>query len=83
MRVYPIKGELWLKEGDYGQKESGRWVVRPPGCHSGGIPKHNVLEHSDGTITVTPSILLSDVEPDGTLKEIWHGYLTKGEFKEV
>ena len=77
MRVYPDKdGRRPMREGDYGQESTGKWSVRPPGCHAGGIPDHEVEEHEDGTITVTPSILLEDENG----KTLWHGYLTRGEF---
>lgn len=75
MRVYVNEvGDLLLREGDYGQDSKGIWSVRPPGHHAGGIPDHEVEEHEDGTITVKPSIVLTDPP--------WHGYLTKGEWKE-
>ncbi len=70
-------GYLRLAEGDYGQESNGTWSVRPPGKHAGGIPKHNVVEHEDGTITVSPSILLNDGRGNA-----WHGYLEKGIWRE-
>lgn len=74
-RVYPDdQGSLRMAEGDYGKDGRGVWNVRPPGCHAGGIPKHEVTEHEDGTITVSPSILL---EP-GNGEQGWHGYLEHG-----
>lgn len=72
-RVYVNKeDDLILKEGDYGKSnEDGFWYCRPPGCHMGSLGKHDVVEHKDGTITVSPSILI--------MGEIsWHGYLEKG-----
>lgn len=39
---------------------------------------HNVVEHEDGTITVTPSIDFSKRKPGG-----WHGYLTRGVWRSV
>jgi len=95
-RIYPQEdGHLHLAEGDYGFDPGvGHWVVRPPGCHAGGIPDHGVVEHEDGTITVTPSIVLEDVasnnefilwdvnEQNG-LHISWHGYLEHGVWREV
>jgi hypothetical protein len=43
----------------------------------GSIEKHDVTEHEDGTITVSPSILLNDG------RKIWHGYLERGIWREV
>lgn len=72
-RVYPNeKGHLLLKEGDYGKDKSGAWYVRPPGCHMGSIKNHQVTEHEDGTITVSPSIRITERDYG------WHGFLEKG-----
>ena len=65
---------LYLNEGDYGKDASGTWYARPPGCHMGSLANHEVTEHDDGTITVSPSILITDG------KFTWHGYLIKGEW---
>lgn len=84
-RVYPREdGDLYLAEGDYGlSPKAGHWQVRPPGCNAGGIPNHNVTEHDDGTITVSPSILLQDIDEQGNLRVVWHGYLERGVWREV
>lgn len=77
-QVYPDdNGNLTLKEGDYGKDGRGHWCVRPPGCHAGSIPKHKVEEHEDGTITVSPSIVLQDG------RKSWHGHLRKGQWTSV
>ena len=61
----------------YGKDVQGRWWVRPPGCDSVFITGHGegkdwkVVEHSDRTITVTPSLFYNP--PSG-----WHGFLTNG-----
>lgn len=83
-RVYPRDdGMLPLAEGDYGlNPRTGYWEVRPPGCHAGGIPYHDVTEHDDGTITVSPSILLTDFDEKGE-KVVWHGFLEHGFWREV
>lgn len=76
-RVYPDKdGDLWLKEGDYGQDKNGVWLARPHGCNTGNLSRHEVTEHDDYTITVTPSILI-------TGEKSWHGYLTRGVWRKV
>ena len=82
-RVYPDKnGELHLKEGDYGYHPRAGWQCRPYGFHVGGIGGHDVVEHGDGTITVSPSILLTDFDTDGKTIQ-WHGYLEKGIWRTV
>ena len=71
-------GELWLHEGDYGQDENGNWMGTSPNGHLGNLSNHDVTEHEDGTITVSPSILISDDQA-----EPWHGYLERGVWREV
>ena len=80
-RIYPNeKGELLLSFGDYGfHPRAQYWMGRPPGQHAGSFPEHDVVEHEDGTITVSPSILLTDENG----KELWHGYLEQGYWREV
>lgn len=58
-------------EGDYG-RIGGVWYARPPGSHMGCLDNHEVTEHEDGTITVSPSILIDDG------RKPWHGYLERG-----
>lgn len=82
-RIYPDEsGHLQFSEGDYGQQPNGDWMARPPGCHLGSLKAHTVVEHEDGTITVSPSILLTDYDDDGKEKK-WHGYLERGVWREV
>ena len=78
MRAYPdADGNLFLKEGEYGKGAGGHWYVRPPGgYHMGSLEAHTVEEHEDGTITVSPSILLDDWEFGK-----WHVYLVRGEWR--
>lgn len=56
---------------------AGWWqVTTPDGCIGSLNPAiHSIVEHADGTITVTPSIDMSQKRPGG-----WHGWLTNGEF---
>lgn len=83
-RVYPnAEGHLLLKEGEYGlrtddtRKPGGVWYCRPPGSHMGSLMAHTVTEHEDGTITVSPSILITYGDAENA-KFNWHGYLEKG-----
>lgn len=80
MRVYPdADGNLTLRDGDYGQDKEGIWYVKPPGQHMGTIEDHTVREHKDGTITVSPSIVVAD----HLGRRSWHGYLRKGKWKSI
>ena len=82
-RIYANeKGELYLAEGDYGFHPISGWQCRPFSHHAGGIGKHEVTEHEDGTITVSPSILLTDFDEQGNTIQ-WHGYLEHGVWREV
>ena len=77
-RKYPgVDGELLLGDGEYGFSPKEGWLVRPPGNHTGSVSKHTIVEHEDGTITVSPSILIDD----GRNK--WHGYLEKGVWRQA
>lgn len=82
LRVYPVDGKLWLSEGTYGKDTDGRWLARPPGCHMGSLENHEVTEHEDGTISVSPSILLSEGDGKGGMVEAWHGYLRRGVWEQ-
>lgn len=73
------KGHLYLAEGEYGQAKNGTWHARPFGMHMGSLAEHDVIEHEDGTITVSPSILIIERGPIGVVR--WHGYLERGVWK--
>lgn len=72
-----------FKPGDYGKNSDGEWYCRPPGkkSHLGSLQEHTVTEHEDGTITVSPSILID--YPAGKDSWKWHGYLERGIWREV
>jgi hypothetical protein len=67
-----------LTAGQYGKWKDGTWYACTPNDHGANLSAHDVVEHDDGTITVTPSILVSN-NKDGAL---WHGYLTRGVWRE-
>jgi hypothetical protein len=65
-----------LLPGEYA-KWNGAWYGVPPGTDLvANLSAHKIEEHADGTISVTPSILVGDNNIS------WHGYLTKGEWKK-
>jgi hypothetical protein len=41
------------RAGDYGHDEDGIWFAYTPNGILGCIQKHHIVEHEDGTITVT------------------------------
>jgi len=63
-------------------KIDGEWYVRPPGCpFAASIRDHVVIEHEDGTITVSPSILYEAPHyprSDGSTGYSFHGFLERG-----
>lgn len=61
-------------------KEQGVWYLYLPGCGLGNLSNHTVVEHEDGTISVTPSIRVQGHE-SGIVTEK-HGHLTHGEWKD-
>lgn len=84
-RIYPdSNGEMIFSEGDYGKDpRDGHWYGRPPGGHLGNFTAHEVVEHADGTITVSPSILINPIgEYHNPAEKTWHGYLEKGIWRE-
>jgi hypothetical protein len=72
------RGAYWIDSG-------GAWAVCTPNGRIGSIAKHTVVEHEDGTITVSPSILIYPHEPAEFLPEGrpgWHGFLERGVWRE-
>lgn len=69
--------------GDYMKvtegEDAGVWYIRPPRGHVGCLRNHEVTEHEDGTITVSPSIL---IDYHGTEGLNWHGWLERGVWRE-
>ncbi len=63
----------------YWKDENGWWVYLPR-CGSGRISNHTVEEHPNGTITASPSILMTGHDKGEPMQR--HGYLTKGVWRE-
>lgn len=99
-RIYPNeKGEIILRAGDYIKApKAGYWVVKTPNGIVASIMNHKVIEHDDGTITVSPSVVTESVEYKDQFMMIreeriigsdyvydvhWHGYLEKGVWREA
>jgi hypothetical protein len=57
---------------------SGWWQITAPDGSIGGLNPdvHQIEEHDDGTITVTPSLDFSQRRQGA-----WHGWLTRGVFR--
>ena len=76
------QGDLRLAEGEYGKDSRGHWYGRVPGGHMGNLSGHDVTEHEDGTITVSPSILVGTTDEHGEPVTAWHGFLERGVWRE-
>ncbi len=61
-------------------RSGGIWYCGVPerGGGIGNLTRHEIVEHEDDTITVSPSILVTA----GHGKQ-WHGYLERGVWREV
>jgi hypothetical protein len=81
-RVYPTEcGQLWFRAGDYAFDErNGHWMAMCPVGHLGDLSQHEVVENADGTISVSPSILITGNDNGGV---IWHGFLENGVWREA
>ena len=77
-------GDEILEYGEYGwHAEHKKWYCLPPQTGDfysgqGSLGNHTIVEHEDGTITVSPSILMT-----GHHGKQWHGYLERGVWRQV
>lgn len=69
----PIPGAYW-------KTDRGTWTAWTPNGLLANLAAHKVFELADGTITVSPSILVT--APHATPSR-WHGYLENGIWREV
>lgn len=66
--------------GDYWKDSFGKYHgVTPNGLFT-NLSNHHVVENTDGTITVSPSILVK--LPTGDKEIVWHGYLENSIWRE-
>lgn len=84
MKGTRVPDGVWPENlGEYSKHKTNKgiiWFVRPPkdGISSGSLEKHTIVEHEDGTITVSPSILfVANGQHTG-----WHGFLEHGVWRE-
>lgn len=80
--AYHIKGFEDLDETKicYWKVGNNEWLLYLPGCGIGNLRNHIVTENGDGTISVSPSIIVTAHDQDNLIQR--HGYLTKGVWKE-
>ena len=66
--------------GAYGTANGADWFCTTPNGLFGNISKHTVTEHDDGTVTVSPSILVTS--GSNGREPSWHGFLERGVWRE-
>lgn len=74
-------GNEWFapESGSYFyDRKNDCWHAVTPNGLAGNLASHDVVEHEDGTITVSPSILVTQGADIS-----WHGYLERGVWREV
>lgn len=72
----PYEIEPLLNNGDYAKsKYNGLWCIRAPNGDQGSLKDsvHTIIENTDGTITVSPSIQF-------LTGNRYHGFLRNGEW---
>lgn len=82
-RIHGNPAEDWLfnlNPGEYAQTPGGKdWYARTPNGLLANLGAHAVTEHEDGTITVSPSILVTG----GGDGPSYHGFLDRGLWRDV
>lgn len=78
-RIFDWDGSTLLAPGEYAHHPNGDWHACTPTDMLANLARHEVVEHEDGTITVSPSILVRGGSVDGE----WHGYLERGVWRQV
>lgn len=70
---------------DAADGERVAWVVTPNGHGPSRLKGWCLVEHNDGTITTSPSILAHPIVFTGDEPDVggWHGYLERGVWREV
>lgn len=84
-RVYGVE-PYRFSPGDYGKwlEDDDNWYAKTPNGHMANLSGHIVIEHADGTISVSPSIKVSTTMPRGKINvpvELWHGFLENGAWR--
>ena len=84
-RLYKIEGEedfIWrIFQTPCAYGTNGKdWFCTTPNGLAGNLSAHQVEEHEDGTISVTPSILVTSGSKQADPS--WHGFLKRGIWTE-
>lgn len=73
-----------FEPGDYGrwERDDNNWYAETPNGHGANLSSHHVVEHEDGTITVSPSIAVSTTS-GGIPEQVYHGFLERGVWRNA
>lgn len=85
-RRFDNPGGVLPEPGDYGRDAIGAWYGCSPNGHGANLSAHQVVEHEDGTITVTPSIGIGNrMKEDGVTPDLnlYHGFLERGIWRDA
>jgi len=78
-RIYGYAGDGIPAAGEYGKDDrNGQWFAMCPNDMLANLAHHEVTEHEDGTITVSPSIHVT--QPNAGE---YHGYLKRGVWSDA
>lgn len=69
-----------LNPGEYGKDIDGSWRAVSPNGHLANLGAHQVTEHEDGSITVSPSI---GIFYQSLTEFAYHGFLEKGIWRDA
>jgi hypothetical protein len=64
-----------------GKQYPGEWLFYIPRCGVGRLTNHTVVEHEDGTITVSPSILFTGHDEGRKIQR--HGFIERGVWRDA
>lgn len=70
----PVRMQDGAPLADWLKNHYPQWICCVPNGHAGSLFNHQIVEHEDGTVTVSPSILIRDCRGG----ELWHGFLERG-----
>lgn len=71
-----------VQPGDYWKSARSVFEACAPNGDIGRIKTHKVIEHEDGTITVSPSLIFPK-PGDTTTNTGWHGWLERGIWRKA
>lgn len=83
-RVPDSESTAPFQPGEYGKRivqttDAVIWYACTPNGLLANLGQHQITEHEDGTITVSPSILVRGGHGD----QQWHGWLERGVWREA